>query len=162
MTVVCISTASLRASLGNTRQIQTKKSRHSKTRHRLSGPVGSQSGHARNRKMPLAGHFTPFNGKSTGLSCTGWAKKCGHRLTTSIPSNLNRFKKTHWRFLSKFEAKWIFKIPPHLAYVATLPRETVMSAKKAINDRLQGIYIYLRCGGVLNNQITKGLLLSCD
>ena len=31
----------------------------------------------------------------------------------------------------------IKKIPPHLAYVATLPSETLMSAKQAINDKLQ-------------------------
>jgi len=36
-----------------------------------------------------------------------------------------------------------------------------MSAKQAINDKLQGgVAIYLRCGGVVNNQIKKGLLLS--
>jgi len=35
-----------------------------------------------------------------------------------------------------------------------------MSAKQAINDKLQGIVAaYLRCGGVVNNQIKKGLLL---
>jgi len=35
-----------------------------------------------------------------------------------------------------------------------------MSAKQAINDKLQGnVATYLRCGGVLNNQIKKGLLL---
>ena len=33
--------------------------------------------------------------------------------------------------------KWILKIPPHLACVATLPCETLMSAKQA-NDKLQG------------------------
>jgi len=32
--------------------------------------------------------------------------------------------------------KWILKIPPHLACVATLPCETLMSAKQA-NDKLQ-------------------------
>jgi len=32
----------------------------------------------------------------------------------------------------------LLKIPPHLAYIATLPRETLMSAKQAINDKLQG------------------------
>ena len=37
------------------------------------------------------------------------------------------------RFLSKFAVKWVFKIAPHLAYVATLPCETLMSAKQAIN-----------------------------
>ena len=57
--------------------------------------------------------------------------------------------------------KWTLNIPPHLAYVATLPCETLMSAKQAINDELQGsVATYLRCGGVVNNQIKKGLLLS--
>ena len=45
--------------------------------------------------------------------------------------------------------------------VATLPCETLLSAKQAINDKLQGsVVTYLRCGGVLNNEIKKGLLLS--
>ena len=36
-----------------------------------------------------------------------------------------------------------------------------MSAKNAINDKLQGnVAAYLRCGGVVNNQIKKGLLVS--
>jgi len=36
-----------------------------------------------------------------------------------------------------------------------------MSAKQAINDKLQNnVAIYLRCCGVVNNQIKKGLLLS--
>jgi len=49
----------------------------------------------------------------------------------------------------------------HLAYVATLPCETLMSAKQAINDKLQGsVATNLRCDGVVNNQIKKGLLLS--
>ena len=53
------------------------------------------------------------------------------------------------------------KIPSQLAYVATLPRETLMSAKQAIIDNLQGsIAAYLRCGGFVNNQIRKGLMLS--
>ena len=51
------------------------------------------------------------------------------------------------------------KSPPHLAHVATLPRETLMAAKQAINDKLQGS-VHIRCGGVVNNQINKGLLLS--
>jgi len=58
---------------------------------------------------------------------------------------------------------YIYKnIPPHLAYVAnTLPCETLMSAKQAINDKLQGsVATCLRCGGVVNNQIKEGLLLS--
>ena len=58
---------------------------------------------------------------------------------TIILSNLNRLKKIffHWNILSKCEAKWILKIPPHLAHVATLPCETLMSAKQAINEKLQ-------------------------
>jgi len=51
----------------------------------------------------------------------------------------------------------LLKIQQHLAYVATLSCETLTSAKQAINDKLQG---KLRCGGVVNNQIKKGLLPS--
>jgi len=51
-------------------------------------------------------------------------------------------------------------MPLHLAHVATPLCETLMSAKQAINDKLQGsAATYLRCGGVVN-QIKKGLLLS--
>jgi len=36
-----------------------------------------------------------------------------------------------------------------------------VSAKQAINDKLQGsVATYLRRGGVVNNQVKKGLLLS--
>jgi len=52
-------------------------------------------------------------------------------------------------------------MPPHLAYVDTLPCETLMLTKQATNDKLQGsVAAYLRCGGLVNNQIKKGLLLS--
>ena len=51
--------------------------------------------------------------------------------------------------------------PTHLAYVATLPCETLMSAKQVINDKLQGrVAAHLRSGGAVNDQIEKGLLLS--
>ena len=37
-------------------------------------------------------------------------------------------------------------------YVPTPPCETFMSAKQAINDKLQGsVATYLRCDGVVNN-----------
>jgi len=50
---------------------------------------------------------------------------------------------------------------PTAAYVATLPCETLMSAKQAIHVKLQGnVDTYLRCRGVVNNHIKKGLLLS--
>jgi len=59
---------------------------------------------------------------------------------TIILSNLNRYKKSFFtgKFLAKFVVKWILKIPPHLAFVATLPCETLMSAKQAVDDKLQG------------------------
>jgi len=82
---------------------------------------------------------------------------------TVILPNLNRFTKKIFtvRFRSKFAVKQILNISPHFAYVATLPCETLMSAKQSINDKLQAsVAAYLRCGGVVNNQIKKGLLLS--
>jgi len=58
---------------------------------------------------------------------------------TIILSNLNPIlKKITARFLGKFTVKWLLKIPLHLAYVATLPYETLMSAHNAHNDKLQG------------------------
>jgi len=76
---------------------------------------------------------------------------------TIILSNLNQLKKFTGKFLRKFIVKWILKLLPHLEYVATLPCETIMSAKQAaINDKLQ----VLRYSGVVNNQIKKGFLLS--
>jgi len=65
------------------------------------------------------------------------------------------------RFLGKFAVKCILKILLYLAYVATLLRETLMSAKQAVNDKLQSsVATHLRCGGFFNNQIKNGLLLS--
>jgi len=88
-------------------------------------------------------------------------KKWGHRLMTTILSNLNRLKKFTRRFPGKFVVKGMFKIPPHLAYVATLRCETLRSAKQTLNDKLQGsVAVYLTCGGVVNSQIKKSLLLS--
>jgi len=69
-------------------------------------------------------------------------------------------KKITLRFFGKFVVKWILKIPPHLAYVATLLRETLMSAKQAISNKFHSFATYLRCCGDVNNQIMKGLLLS--
>ena len=78
-----------------------------------------------------------------------------------ILSNLDGFLKIALEALGKVAVKWILKIPPHLAYVATLPCETLMSAKHALNDKLQGsVAAYLRCGGVVCNQIKNVLLMS--
>jgi len=42
-----------------------------------------------------------------------------------------------------------------------IPCATLMSVKQAINYKLQSsVATYLRCGGVVNNQIKKGLLVS--
>jgi len=41
-------------------------------------------------------------------------------------------------------------MPPHLAYVATLPCETLISAKQPINDKLQGS-VAVTFGGVVSN-----------
>ena len=80
---------------------------------------------------------------------------------TIILSKLNQLKKNFTgRFVGKYVVKWILKIPPHLAYIATLACETLMSAKQALNDKLRGsVAEYLRCCGVVN-QVKKGLLLS--
>jgi len=44
-------------------------------------------------------------------------------------------------------------MPLHLAYVATLPCETLMSAKQATNDKLQGSVANIE--GVAGPLITK-------
>jgi len=96
------------------------------------------------RPLSRCEHFIP----------TGWAPKSGPQTHDHILSNLNRFKKNiTGRCLGKFAVKRVLKIPSHLAHVAALPCETVMSAKQAINEQIQG--------SVANNkQIKKGLLLS--
>ena len=68
---------------------------------------------------------------------------------------------------SLFAAKYLLMIPPHLICVAALPCKTLVSenawksqANKVTNDKLQGTVVtYLRCGGIVNNQIKAGLLL---
>ena len=48
---------------------------------------------------------------------------------------------------------------PHLAYVATLPCEILLSAKQAINEKLQGsVATYARFGGIFNMHLTANLL----
>jgi len=54
---------------------------------------------------------------------------------TIILSNLNQlFKNLLKNSLGKFAVECMLKLPPHLAYVATLPCETLMLAKQTIND----------------------------
>jgi len=46
-------------------------------------------------------------------------------------------------------------------HVATLHCKTLMSDRRAINDKLQdSVATYFRCGEAVGNQIKKGLLLS--
>ena len=54
-----------------------------------------------------------------------------------------------------------FRLETNPVHMLLLPCETI-SAKLAINDKLQGYSVatYLRCCGVVNNQIKKGLLLN--
>jgi len=53
------------------------------------------------------------------------------------------------------------KVLLRLAHFATLPCETLNSAKQAIIDKLQGgVAAHLKCGEVSNNEIKKGLLLN--
>jgi len=47
------------------------------------------------------------------------------------------------RFPGKFAVKWISKNPPRLAYVATLPCETLMSTKHAINPQITRYCSYI-------------------
>ena len=96
------------------------------------------------------------------LDCTRWAKKAGPQTQICHCQILIDFRSvyTGW-FLSTLVVKLILKIPTHLAHVVALPCETLVSAKQAINDKLQGsVATYLRYGGVANKQIKNGLLVS--
>ena len=56
-----------------------------------------------------------------------------HRLMTIFLANLNRFTNFFTgKFLGEFAVECILKIPPHAAYVATLPREILMSANLGV------------------------------
>jgi len=47
--------------------------------------------------------------------------------------------------------------------MSTLPCETLMSAKQAINDKLQGsVATYLRCNGVLITKLRKVYCSVCE
>ena len=96
-------------------------------------------------------------------SIQGGPKKWGHKLTDIILSKLNRF--THfsrWRFIGKFAVNFLLKVP---LLVACVTLWNINARKHATNDKLQGTErsvatTYLRCAGVVNNQIQKGLLLN--
>jgi len=82
---------------------------------------------------------------------------------TVILSILNRFKIFFHRKipLVNLQLKGYQKSHRTLHMLLHYLGKTLMSEKQAINDKLQGsVATYLRCGGALNNQIKKGLLLS--
>ena len=87
----------------------------------------------------------------------GGPKKRGHRLSTIILPNLKRFRKFfHWKIPWSICGLMDIRNP-------TAPRICclLMSAKQAINDKLQGnVGTYLKCGRVVSNHIKEGLLLS--
>ena len=101
------------------------------------------------------------HGRTSTVACTGCAKS-GPQTHDHNSVKTEPIKKIFTgRFLGKSVVKRILKIPLHLAYVATLPRETLILSKQAINDKLQGsVATYLRCGGVVNKQIRTGSLLN--
>jgi len=62
----------------------------------------------------------------------------GHKLMATIQSNLNRvITFLTVRFLCKFAAKWLLKIPTFFAYVATLPCETLLLENKWLTINYQ-------------------------
>jgi len=87
---------------------------------------GYQSPQQKSTKMPSKVEFRVLAGRLYIAYELYYrvGQKAGHRLITIILSNLNQFKKCTVRFVSEFAVKWTLKIPPHLAYVATLPCET--------------------------------------
>ena len=96
----------------------------------------------------------------------GWRKKVGPQTHShnSVKSEPILKNSTGW-FVGKFVVKWVSKIPPHIACVATLPCETLMSAKQASNDKLQGSEAtYLRCmlAGLLITKLGKVYCWVCQ
>jgi len=57
-----------------------------------------------------------------------------------ILSNLNRFSKLFTgKFFNKFAIKYLLKIPPHLAYIAALPCETLLSENKLLTINYKAV-----------------------
>jgi len=81
--------------------------------------------------------MTKHKGKNLYMYRVGH-KKRGHGLMTIILSNLNRLEKFTEDSLVNLQLN-ANKIPAHLAYVVTLPSETLTSAIQAIKDKLQGM-----------------------
>ena len=100
--------------------------------------------------------YTCTRNDTSDYFCTRWAKKWDHKLTAIILSYRNRFTNFFTRrFPGKFAAKWLLKIPPLLAYVATLPCETLMFGNKRLTIIQGSVATYSRCCGLLINKLRK-------
>jgi len=61
-----------------------------------------------------------------------------------IMSNLNRFSIFFTgRFHSKLAVKLLLKVLPHLAYVVTLPCETLMSENKRLSINYNVLWLHI-------------------
>ena len=89
-------------------------------------------------------------------------KKWGHKLVAIILVILHRSSNFFTeRFLGKFEVKWFIRISTTPCICCHASTWNINVGKRAINDRLLGsMATYLRCGGIVNNQIKKGLSLN--
>ena len=70
----------------------------------------------------------------SGNTCRARAIGVLHHFAAAVGYRRRRTAAARRSF--KCVVKWILKIPPHFAYVATLPCETLVLAKQAINDKL--------------------------
>jgi len=89
---------------------------------------------------------------------TGWAKK-------AVPQTHDHNSVKSLHDLQNFVTGrffWVnlqYPTAPYTCCYTSL--SNINASKKALNDKLQGsVAAYLRCGGVVHNQIKKGLLLS--
>jgi len=80
--------------------------------------------------------------KFTTAYTTWWARKKTRlqKLLAIILSNVNQFTVFFTgRLLGKFLDNWLLEIPAFLAYVATLPRETLMSEDKRLTINCKNV-----------------------
>jgi len=104
-------------------------------------------------------HLVSFS--FTDVISEGWTKKWIHKLVAIILSDLNRFSKIfHWKILLlNLQQAVNNQTTPCICCYTTLWNINVQ--KQTINNKFSGsVATYLRCGGVVNNWIKKGLLLS--
>ena len=92
---------------------------------------GSVSSHVQLQKY----YFFVFFGMSLhniGLRIHGGPEREATNSWPSFCQSLNRFSFFLFRWKISWLLSWLLKITPHLAYVATLPCETLMSENKRL------------------------------